>query len=139
MIDLAPFLLFDGNCAEAMEFYRSCFGGQLTITKVADLPVPHQPPPEVLEKVAYARLKNGAVDISAADWRHPTRRFQQGNTVAVYVTGRSYEELKKIFDGLAAGADPTLRDELQELSFGVYGHLAYRYGVHWFFRGDPTS
>jgi len=24
-MNLTPFLLFDGNCAEAMDFYRSCF------------------------------------------------------------------------------------------------------------------
>jgi len=139
MIDLTPFLLFDGNCAEAMEFYRSCLGGELTITKVADVAMPHQPPPELLQKVAHARLKSGAVDISATDWQHPTRRFQQGNTVALYVTGGSHEEQRKIFDGLDAGGAPSLRDELQELSFGIYGHLADRYGVHWFFRGDAPS
>lgn len=36
MINLTPFLLFDGNCAEAMKFYQSCFGGELTQTKVSD-------------------------------------------------------------------------------------------------------
>ena len=139
MIDLTPFLLFDGNCSEAMEFYRSCFGGELTITKVAEVPMPHEPPPELLQKVAYGRLKNGAVDISGTDWQHPTRKFRQGNTVALYVTGRSHEELREIFERLAAGGDPDLRDDLRELAFGIYGHLADRYGVHWFFRGDAHS
>ena len=31
---LTPYLLFDGKCKQAMEFYESCFGGELTITKV---------------------------------------------------------------------------------------------------------
>ena len=38
MINLTPFLLFEGNCAAAMAFYHSCFKGELTITKVADTP-----------------------------------------------------------------------------------------------------
>jgi hypothetical protein len=29
MTTLTPFLLFDGKCRQAMEFYKSCFGGEL--------------------------------------------------------------------------------------------------------------
>ena len=39
MINLSPFLLFDGNCAEAMAFYQSCLGGELTLTRVCDTPM----------------------------------------------------------------------------------------------------
>ena len=31
---LSPFLLFDGNCAEAMEFYHSCLGGDLSMIRL---------------------------------------------------------------------------------------------------------
>ena len=37
---------------------------------------------------------------------------------------------------LAAGADKNLLDDLHDLSFGTYGHLADKYGVHWFFQGE---
>ena len=136
MVKSTPFLLFDGNCADAMRFYQSCLGGELTVTMLADTPMKDQAPPELHDKVAYARLVHGEVDISATDWQHQTRRPRQGNTVAVYLTGRSYEELQPIFDALAVGADPDLLDELRDLPFGIYGHLADRYGVHWFFRGE---
>lgn len=46
MLNLAPFLLFDGDCAEAMAFYQSCLGGELTVTKVGDTPMKTQMPPE---------------------------------------------------------------------------------------------
>ena len=38
MTTLTPYLLFDGKCQQAMEFYKSCFGGELTATKVKDSP-----------------------------------------------------------------------------------------------------
>jgi PhnB protein len=41
-----PFLLFDGNCAEAMTFYHQCLGGELTLTKLGDTPMKAQFPPE---------------------------------------------------------------------------------------------
>ena len=38
MTSLTPYLLFDGKCQQAMRFYESCFGGELTATKVMDSP-----------------------------------------------------------------------------------------------------
>ena len=135
---LTPFLLFDGNCADAMAFYRSCLGGELTITRLGDTPMKHQAPPAQHHKVVHAHLQSGALELSATDWLHPTRSFRPGNTVALYVQGGS-SELREIFDRLSDGADPDLRDDLREMPFGLYGHLADRYGVHWFFRGPPES
>ncbi len=123
---VTPFLLFDGNCAEAMAFYRGALGGELTIFPAGD-------------RVAFAHLVSGGgtIEIGATDWAHTTRRPLQGNTVALYLTGGA-EALRPVFDALADGGDPALRDELRELPIGLYGHLADRFGVHWFFRGEPN-
>jgi PhnB protein len=135
-MNLTPFLLFDGNCAEAMVFYQSCFGGELMITKVADTPMKDQMPPETHHKVAYAHLRSGGIEFSATDWLHAARKLKQGNSTAMYINGGTYNELNVIFDRLAAGADKELLDELRDMPFGSYGHLADKYGVHWFFRGE---
>jgi PhnB protein len=137
-VNLTPFLLFDGNCAEAMGFYQSCFGGDLTITRLADTPMKDEAPTEQHNLVAYARLESGAISISATDWRHPTRTRDPGNTVALYLEGGVYDELRLAFDNLAVGADKELLDDVREMPFGIYGHLADRYGVHWFFRGEQS-
>ena len=139
MINLTPFLLFDGNCAEAMAFYNSCLGGELTITRLGDTPMKDQMPPEQHHKVVYAHLKNGAIEFSATDWLHPTRTPHQGNTVAMYINGGTYTQLRDIFDKLSAGADTNLLDDLHDLPFGTYGHLADKYGVHWFFQGEKQQ
>ncbi|HEX4849389.1 MAG TPA: hypothetical protein VFV08_01220, partial [Puia sp.] len=84
-------------------------------------------------KVAHARLKSQAVEFSATDWLHPTRKFNRGNSVAINLRGENYEELKTIFEKLAESTDKELLDELRNMPFGVYGHLADKYGIHWFF------
>lgn len=137
MINLTPFLLFENDkCAEAMAFYQSCLGGELTITRVGDSPMKDHVPPELHHKVAHAHLKSGAIEFSATDWQHLTRTPKQGNTVALYINGGTYSQLKEIFDQLAVGADKDLLDDLHDLPFGTYGHLADKYGVHWFFQGE---
>jgi len=138
MLNVTPFLLFDGNCAEAMTFYQNCLGGELTLTKVSDTPMKVQYPSEKYNRIIYAQLKNGAIDISATDWLHPTRMPKQGNTVAIHISGNS-EDVKTVFDKLSEGAPKELLDELREMPFGSYGHLADKYGVHWFFKGDKKE
>lgn len=138
-MNLSPFLLFDGTCAEAMAFYQSCLGGELEVTLLRDTPMKDQAPANLHDKVAYAQLTSGAIQVSATDWQHQTRAPRQGNTVGLYLTGPGHAELREVFDRLAVGADPDLLDDLRELPFGVYGHLADRYGVHWFFRGDSAD
>jgi PhnB protein len=140
MISLTPFLLFENDtCAEAMAFYQSCLGGELTSTRVGDMPTRDQVPPELHHKVAHAHLKSGAIEFSATDWQHLIRTTKQGNTVALYINGGTYSQLREIFDQLAAGADTDLLDDLHDLPFGTYGHLEDKYGVHWFFQGGKAG
>ena len=135
-MNLNPFLLFNGECAEAMTFYQSCLGGELTLTLVKDTPMKDQIPLGQHGQVIYAHLKSGALELSAADWLHATRKPKQGNTVGLYITGGKYSDLRTIFDKLSIGADQELLDDLREMPFGSYGHLADRFGVHWFFQGE---
>ena len=139
MLSLTPFLLFEGDCAEAMAFYRSCLGGDLTVVRVGDTPMKDQRPAELHGLVAYARLVSAAVVLSATDWQHQARRPRQGNTVGLYLTGETAEEMRPVFDRLSAGGDPELLDPLVDMPFGLYGHFADRFGVHWFFRGEPHA
>jgi len=81
MTTLTPYLLFDGNCHQAMEFYKSCFGGELTVTKVKDSPAEDRMPPGQLNKAINARLKSGNVEISASDWLRLDQTPVHGNTV----------------------------------------------------------
>ncbi|HZQ58820.1 MAG TPA: VOC family protein [Acidimicrobiales bacterium] len=136
MLTVTPFLLFDGTCAEAMRFYQSCLGGQLDVTLVGDTPMRDQAPPEHHAKVAYAHLVSEAIELSATDWQHQTRAPKVGNTVGLYLTGGRCDELREAFDKLSVGADAGLLDELRQMPFGTYGHLADKFGVHWFFRGE---
>jgi uncharacterized glyoxalase superfamily protein PhnB len=98
----------------------------------ADIPPEHHP------KVVYAHLKSSAMEFSATGWMHTTRKPNQGNTVAMYVTSGTVGDLQEIFRKLSLGADPDLLDELHDMPFGIYGHLADKFGVHWFFRGETA-
>lgn len=132
MTTLTSYLLFDGTCKQAMEFYKSCFGGELTLTKVGDSPMKDQMPETMHDKVLNAQLKSRNVDISASDWLRPDRVPVRGNTVCLNLSGGTHEDLETFFDKLSEGADIT--DPLQEKFFGTYGALNDQFGIRWMFQ-----
>lgn len=140
MLKCTPFLLFDGNCAEAMNFYHDCLGGELTLTKVGDTPMKAQFPSEKHQRIINAQLNAGDIEISATDWMaSPDFDPVQGNTYAVFVIGNTYDELKTIFDKLRDGDNNTRLQELHEMPFGIFGQFYDKFGVQWIFKGDPVK
>jgi len=115
-----------------MEFYKSCFGGELNLVKVGESPAKDYMPAAMHDKVVNARLKSGAVDISASDWLRPDQKPMRGNTVCLYLSGRTRQELKHFFERLSEGADVT--DPLKDQFHGLYGALNDKFGVRWMFQ-----
>ena len=137
MTSLTPYLLFEGKCQQAMEFYKSCFGGDLTATKVKDSPAKDFMPAVQQEKILNARLRSGQLEISASDWLRPDRTPIRGNTVCLYLSRGTLEELKTLFERLSEGAEVT--DPLKEQFFGTYGALNDKFGVRWMFQTDKKA
>jgi len=134
MLRSIPFLLFDGNCAEAMTFYHGCLGGDLTLTKLGETPMKEMLPPEKHQRIINANLKSGFIEISATDWMAaPEYLPQPGNTFSIFITGGTLDEVKPIFDKLSVGASKNRFQALHDLPFGVYGQFTDKFETRWVF------
>ncbi len=138
MPNLTPYLLFEGNCAEAMKFYKSCLGGELSMQKVNETPMKNHMRPDQQDKVINARLISGTIDFSASDWLFPndSRLPKPGNLICMYINSGSYADTRDIFDKLSADAPKNLMDDLRDMPFGSYGALTDKYGVRWMFQSE---
>jgi len=134
---LTPYLLFNGTCHQAMQFYKSCFGGELSVTRVKDSPARERMPAVQHDKILNARLRNGNLEIFASDWLRPDRTPMRGNTVCLYLSGGTVRELKALFARLSDGAEVT--DPLGDQFFGTYGALNDKFGVRWMFHTDQQA
>ena len=134
---LTPYLLFDGTAREAMHFYQSVFGGDLSLTTVGDSPMRASFPVEAHERVVNARLSSAIVDLSASDWLHPTERPLVGNTICLYLSQGTVAETRAVFQKLAQKAKVT--DPLGDQPFGVYGAMNDDFGVRWMFHAVPMD
>ncbi len=110
-----------------MEYYKSVFGGELAMTTVGKSAMKDMMPTTMHNSVLNARLQGSAIDISASDWLIPNQKPIQGNTVCMFLSGGTFNELKILFDKLSDGADVT--DPLKLEFFGTYGALYDKFGI----------
>ena len=72
-MQVQPYQFFDGRCEEAVEFYRSALGAEVTmLMRFKDSPEPHQPgmcPPGAENKVMHASFRIGDTTVLASDGR----------------------------------------------------------------------
>lgn len=137
MTTLTTYLLLDGTCAQAMEFYHSVFGGELRVTRVKESPAKDFMPASLHDRVVNAHLKSSNVEISASDWLRPNQTPIRGNTVCLFLSGGTLPELKALFEKLSEGANVT--DPLSKQFFGFYGALNDQFGVRWMFQTNSEN
>lgn len=128
MSTLVPYLNFEGNCNEAMNFYKECLGGELAIQTVAESPMASQMPPEMKDFVLHARLEKGNIIIMASDAKD--KNMTRGDMLTLMIQCDSEEEINSYFSKLSA--DGAVNMPLAKQFWGAtYGQLKDKYGVLW--------
>jgi len=124
---LNPYLNFNGNAREAMEFYQSVFGGDLVMQTFGEAKMAKTPAEKDL--IVHATLKSGTMTIMASD-THPSMKLTVGNNIHMSIAGGDAKKLDAVFSGLARGGKVDM--PLAKQFWGdVYGQLTDRFGVHW--------
>ena len=136
MTEINPCLHFDGNCREAMTFYRESLGGELVLRAVGDSPMVSQMPAEAQKKILHASLRNGGIVLLASDMVGP-EGFKKGNAVSLTPVCSSEAEIESSFSKLSAGGK--VAHPLKEEFFGAYGDLTDKYGISWMFNYEKPK
>jgi PhnB protein len=125
---LNPYLSFRDDAREAMEFYRSVFGGELNVSTFADFHASDDP--SEADKVMHSQLEapNGMV-LMGADT--PNRmEYSEGARVSLSLSGDDEAELRGYYDKLSEGGTVTM--PLEKAPWGdVFGMCTDRFGVNW--------
>jgi PhnB protein len=124
---LNPYLSFDGNAREAMEFYEGVFGGTLTLNTFADIGGMEGPD---AEKIMHSLLETAnGLTLMGADVP-PGQEHKPGNDVAVSLSGDDGDELRGYWDKLSGGG--TVSVPLETQMWGdEFGMCDDRFGVTW--------
>lgn len=132
MATLIPYSNFHGRCKEAMNFYKSIFGGELELQIAGDSPAKEHITPELHDKVLHSHLKGGMIEMMATDMA-PVAPIE-GNTIYLALICKDEAEIKSLFEKLSEKAK--IEQPLQKAFFGWFGSLEDQFGRHWMFQGD---
>ncbi|HEY9368652.1 VOC family protein [Streptomyces sp.] len=126
---LNPYITFDGDARQAMEFYHGIFGGTLTVNTYADFG-DEQPPADLADKVMHSMLEtDNGMTLMAGD-TPPGGEHKPGNNIAVSVSGEDDAELRAYWAQLSA--EGTVSVPLEKQMWGdVFGMCTDRFGITW--------
>ncbi len=124
---LNPYLNFNGNAKQAMEFYASVFGGKLTMTSYADMGAPDTTD---ADRIMHATLETDTgYTLMAADLPG-TMEYQPMAGCSVSISGDDADSLRGYWDKLSASGTATM--PMQKQAWGdEFGMCVDQFGVAW--------
>jgi PhnB protein len=124
---LNPYLNFNGNARQAMEFYTGVFGGNLTLSTFADLGAKDSPD---ADRIMHGQLETDAgytimgADVTSDMGYEPPAGF------SVSISGDDADVLRGYFEKLSASGKTTM--PLQKQVWGdEFGMCVDQFGVTW--------
>ena len=128
MAQINAYLKFDGNCREAMTFYKECFGGELTLNTVKGSPLEGYMKPEDGDKILHSSLISDKLVLFASEMTKPTT---VGDAIFLWINTSGDEETKAIFSKLSRDGNVTA--ELQPAYWGTqFASVTDKYGLNWY-------
>jgi PhnB protein len=125
---LNPYISFNGNAREAMEFYKSIFGGNLELSTFGEAGMTNVPHPD---QIMHAALNaDNGIAIMAADTATGMREYVAGTNMSLSLNGDNKEELTGYYEKLAEGG--TIEEPLTKAPWGdTFGMCIDKFGVFW--------
>ena len=125
---LNPYISFKDNARTAMEFYKTVFGGKLTMSTFKEYHASQDPKEDDLIMHAELRADNGIV-FMASDT--PARmEYHPGNNISMSISEDDEAEIKDYFQKLSAGGTVTM--PLEKAIWGdSFGMCTDKFGINW--------
>ena len=125
---LNPYLGFRDNAREAMDFYQSVFGGELTRSTFGEFHASEDPSEQ--DKVMHSMLTtDGGLALMAADTPN-SMEYTAGSNYSIALSGEDDAELRGYWDKLSAGGTVTV--PLEKAPWGdTFGMCVDKFGVSW--------
>jgi len=125
---LTPYVSFRDTAREAMEFYKSVFGGELTVSTFGDFQASDDPDEQ--DKVMHSQLTTpGGLVLMAADTPN-SMEYTPGTSISISLSGDDEPELTGYYEKLAESGKVT--EPLAKAPWGdSFGMCVDRFGVGW--------
>ena len=136
MLGVQPYISFNGNCEEAINFYKDCLGGEiLYVQHYGESPMKGMGKDD---NVMHCTLKVGDTHIMACD-NPQGQPVASGSNISLAIGSNDPSGAEAMFEKMALGGQITM--PMQETFWAArFGMLTDKYGVNWMFNCDnPES
>ena len=125
---LNPYISFKDNAKQAIEFYKTIFGGTLTMSTFKEGGAPVGPADE--NKIMHSMLiADNGMTIMCSD-TPPGMPYNPGSNISISLSGEDEQELKGYWDKLSEGAKISM--PLSKAPWGdTFGMLKDKFGISW--------
>ena len=126
---IRSYLTFNGNCRQAMTFYKECLGGELSLQTVGESPLSKKMPPKMQNAILHGTLTRGDLVLMASDLVSENG-LEKGNTVSLMLSCESEKEIRDCYKRLSRSGRQT---HPLEITFwgALFGDLTDQFGNHW--------
>ncbi|NAS11710.1 VOC family protein [Poritiphilus flavus] len=122
------YLMFDGNCEDAIGFYKDVLNGQIsTQMRYSDAPEDMPMPDHMMNKIMHTTLEFEGGSIMACDTHD---KLNLGNAHHLSLNIASEEEALAVFNSLADGGQIAMPFE-EVFWGGKFGMLTDKFGIQW--------
>lgn len=133
---LNPYISFKDTTRQAMQFYKSVFGGELTMSTFKEYHASQNAAEDDLIMHALLETENG-MTLMASD-TPSSMEYHPGTNVSVSLSGDNEAELSAYFQKLSAGG--TVAMPLAKAPWGdSFGMCTDKFGIGWLVNISPTS
>lgn len=127
---LNPYLFFDGNCREAMNFYQTILGGSLEMSSMAEMQGAEPSTSTDDERIMHARLVSGDFRLMASDIIKGQEHVV-GTNVHLSLLGTNESKLRALFLSFAEQGGKVDLPLEKQFWGDIFGMVTDKYGVHW--------
>jgi PhnB protein len=125
---LNPYLSFDGNAREALDFYKDVFGGTLHTNTFGEYGAGDDP--GLADKIMHGMLETDrGFTLMGAD-TPPGMQRPSESYITISLSGDDEDDLRRYFERLSDGGQVTMALEKQMWG-DVFGMCSDRFGVAW--------
>lgn len=135
-----PYLVFNGNCEDAIKLYQGVLGGEVSLMRFGEMPPSEEMPISEAwkEKIMHAELTLEEGQTIYLSDMFEGGSVKVGDNVTVHIDVDTKEDVSRIFNGLSDGATVTM--PVAEQFWGaVYGSLIDKFGIGWGFHYQVTQ
>lgn len=135
MIGVQPYLNFNGNCEEAINFYRDALGGEiLYIQRYGESPMKGMGDDNA---VMHCTLKVGDSHIMACD-NPEGQPASGGSSISLAIGSNDPAGAESMFERMSVGGNVTM--PMQQTFWAErFGMLTDKYGINWMFNCDKPE